>query len=342
MNCRITWNLKMNELELLKDEDMKYSVLLKLQMIRRVYLTDSAIRNGFLKSIPNIRKLGCNIMGTSMGIDLSHLHKLKILRFFSSCLSRVIFPCNIRKLFLHDCAIKPGELTTLHKLEVLKINRCMFGREGESCDEVWEAADGDIFCSLQFLCLEELRLVRWIADETNFPRLRHLFIEDCPASKGNPWRHWRNPNTPINRVSRLQRFCIGLSKKDWGGATIWIRQLRSQTSYHTWSRCEKVKAKFIDLLIDCIFTYISHLLISATSRCGFTVSAMLMQVGLCRIWNFISVSWMPYQADDTNIPRPSTLCLLLTRAVLDGIPCRFCSFWGYFENCISTCSICMV
>ncbi|XP_047957945.1 putative late blight resistance protein homolog R1B-16 isoform X4 [Salvia hispanica] len=169
----------MNELESLKDEDMKYSVLLKLQMIRRVYLTDSAIRNGFLKSIPNIRKLGCNIMGTSMGIDHSHLHKLKILRVFSSCLSRVIFPCNIRKLFLHDCAIKPGELTTLHKLEVLKINRCMFGSE-------WESCDGDIFCSLQFLCLEELRLVRWIADETNFPRLRHLFIEDCPHLKEIP------------------------------------------------------------------------------------------------------------------------------------------------------------
>ncbi|KAL1561263.1 hypothetical protein AAHA92_03986 [Salvia divinorum] len=45
--------------------------------------------------------------------------------------------------------------------------------------EEWELAEEDVFCSLQFLNLECLNLVRWIADETNFPRLRHLRLYCC-------------------------------------------------------------------------------------------------------------------------------------------------------------------
>ncbi|KAG6387214.1 hypothetical protein SASPL_152400 [Salvia splendens] len=49
----------------------------------------------------------------------------------------------------------------------------------ETCDEEWELAEEDVFCSLQFLHLEGLLLVHWIADETNFPRLRRLRLDHC-------------------------------------------------------------------------------------------------------------------------------------------------------------------
>ncbi|KAK4402239.1 putative late blight resistance proteinR1A-3 [Sesamum angolense] len=42
----------------------------------------------------------------------------------------------------------------------------------------WEANDGH-FCQLQFLLMEELRLVNWVADDTHFPRLEHLVIRRC-------------------------------------------------------------------------------------------------------------------------------------------------------------------
>ncbi|KAL1546803.1 putative late blight resistance protein R1B-16 isoform X1 [Salvia divinorum] len=183
-------NLNISGLELLRDEDMKYGVLKKLQMVSIVFLTDSVIRNGFFKRIPNIMMLGIDdFLRTSMTIDLSHLHKLEILRCtsgsFGECshyLPRVRFPCNIRKLFLGICVINPGVLTTLcalHNLQVLKISRCKFESEEETHEEEWEAADGDEFCSLQFLYLDGLDIVRWIADETNFPRLRHLCLRSC-------------------------------------------------------------------------------------------------------------------------------------------------------------------
>ena len=47
-----------------------------------------------------------------------------------------------------------------------------------------------MFYSLQFLHLESLFIKHWIADETNFPRLRHLslcscmYLEEIPSSFG--------------------------------------------------------------------------------------------------------------------------------------------------------------
>ncbi|KAL1561250.1 hypothetical protein AAHA92_03976 [Salvia divinorum] len=51
--------------------------------------------------------------------------------------------------------------------------------EENTSEEEWKLAEEDVFCSLQFLTLEDSELVRWIADETNFPRLRHLRLDRC-------------------------------------------------------------------------------------------------------------------------------------------------------------------
>ncbi|KAL1561290.1 putative late blight resistance protein R1B-16 [Salvia divinorum] len=212
-------NLEVNEIELLKDEEMNYSVLKKLQWISVIQsIEETTTWDGVLKSIPNIKRLTIDDgFGTkSTAIDLSHLHSLEILTFshmrtISSpdgfcCRFRVIFPCNIRKLVLLGCAINSeawGTLCALHKLEVLEMKYCTleseekcdeeweatngdeFKRE-EKCDKEWEVADGDVFRSLQVLHLDSLDLVRWIADETNFPRLDHLRLRGCRNLKEIP------------------------------------------------------------------------------------------------------------------------------------------------------------
>ncbi|KAL0376419.1 UNVERIFIED_CONTAM: putative late blight resistance proteinR1A-10 [Sesamum calycinum] len=58
-------------------------------------------------------------------------------------------------------------------------------QEMQPSDQEWEPTEGE-FSSLQFLLLENLDLVHWKADETHFPRLRHLVIRDCSALEEIP------------------------------------------------------------------------------------------------------------------------------------------------------------
>ncbi|XP_057772151.1 putative late blight resistance protein homolog R1A-10 [Salvia miltiorrhiza] len=180
----------------IKDDYTKRIVLQKMQTIRCVNLSDlspSAIR-GFLESIPNIKSLGIiyeqEESWLSEVANLTHLRKLETFRWWSddAALPAFKFPSTLRKLSLVDCLINPAVLRTLcaaPNLEVLKIRRCTFesketNEEWEkAANEEWEIAEGYEFRSLQFLQLKYLELVRWRADETNFPQLRHLFIRRC-------------------------------------------------------------------------------------------------------------------------------------------------------------------
>ncbi|KAH6816638.1 hypothetical protein C2S51_021458 [Perilla frutescens var. frutescens] len=178
----------------------------RLQTISTLTLNDDLIDSGFLESIPNIKKLGIScskLPSTTAAVELSHLHKLETLKCSSdswreargsgatinqsrrvrkarSFVDTLMFPSSLRKLSLRECAISQKFLTTLHalpNLEVLKLRSCGFKNEAK--DEEWEEAEGDAFGSLQFLLLESLNLVRWRADETNFPKLRQLVIRGC-------------------------------------------------------------------------------------------------------------------------------------------------------------------
>ncbi|KAG6423304.1 hypothetical protein SASPL_113696 [Salvia splendens] len=122
-------NLKVYVFELLKDEEMNNSVLKKLQMISTTIVTKASTRDGFFKSIPNIKKLaiGDDFRSTTMEVDLSYLHRLKTLT------------CNFIRTPDDGDAFESDE---------------------ETCDEEWEVADGDVFCSLQFLRLEHLSLCK--------------------------------------------------------------------------------------------------------------------------------------------------------------------------------------
>ncbi|XP_057771685.1 putative late blight resistance protein homolog R1A-10 [Salvia miltiorrhiza] len=178
------------------DDYMKKIVLKKLQTIQSVRISPSVIRRGFLESIPNIKslKIWCEVAGSSAMsevVDLSHLHKLQSLSwdsFFGQCYVHALkFPSTLRELNLRNCVITPAGTTALcalPNLEVLKIEGCNFKsnetEEEEEANEEWEIAEGDEFSSLHFLQLQECySLVRWRANETNFPRLQHLIIGGC-------------------------------------------------------------------------------------------------------------------------------------------------------------------
>ncbi|KAK4405535.1 hypothetical protein Sango_0560000 [Sesamum angolense] len=101
----------------------------------------------------------------------------------------IIFPPSIIKLKLSWCRITWGFMKTvgsLPNLEVLKIQNCTFkDQEMQPTDQEWEPTEVE-FCSVQFLLLEKLELVHWRADETHFPRLRHLVIRECSALEEIP------------------------------------------------------------------------------------------------------------------------------------------------------------
>ncbi|XP_042064781.1 putative late blight resistance protein homolog R1B-16 [Salvia splendens] len=232
-------NLELFDIRLLKDEEMNYSVLKKLEKISirmGVQLIEEATSwDGFLKSIPNIKKLSINDRDrtTSTAIDLSHLHKLENLtcHYMTStsspdgfgCCFRVIFPCNIRKLNLSVCKINSGvwgTLCALQKLEELEIWQCSFERKEETCEEEWELADGDEFPSLQVLRLVHSRIVRWIADETNFPRLRHLHLYKCKRLEEIP--------SGIGEISTLQSIRVDWCSKSTAASAERIMEEQSE------------------------------------------------------------------------------------------------------------------
>ncbi|XP_057772101.1 putative late blight resistance protein homolog R1B-16 [Salvia miltiorrhiza] len=155
----------------------------KMQTISTIQL-HRLIDIDFFSSFPNIESLGLDTVGYESGsaVDLLHLQKLERLRCSSylpstgDFLGNLLLPPSLRKLTLIECAI-PGEfmktLSQLPHLQRLQIRECDF------TSAEWEATEEDEFSSLQFLSLEAQILVRWRADESNFPRLRRLLLTDC-------------------------------------------------------------------------------------------------------------------------------------------------------------------
>ncbi|KAI3473634.1 hypothetical protein Pfo_031409, partial [Paulownia fortunei] len=153
-----------------------------LQTLSTITINSDAGR--ILESIPNLKKLGifCN-KEVSYYIDLTCLHKLETLKCCSklsspksrSFLSFLICPPSLKKLTLSDCAIPFGymnKIGTLPNLEVFKVRN-------SACESpTWEPTEGE-FCRLQFLLLEKLNLVKWVADETHFTRLQRLVVRYC-------------------------------------------------------------------------------------------------------------------------------------------------------------------
>ncbi|KAL0421985.1 UNVERIFIED_CONTAM: Disease resistance protein RPP13 [Sesamum latifolium] len=182
------------------EDKSRFVVLDKLQTLSQIAISE--ISDRVIETLPNLEKLGIFWDGEVDDVrDLSPLHKLHTLKCTSfrdegDLLSNLIFPPSLKKLTLTRCPIlnhHMSEIGKLPNLETLKLRECDF-QSGESMeaedDEFyrrgdynypsgkWEANDGE-FCQLQFLVMENLRLVNWVADDTHFPRLEHLVIRRC-------------------------------------------------------------------------------------------------------------------------------------------------------------------
>ncbi|KAG6402685.1 hypothetical protein SASPL_134887 [Salvia splendens] len=196
----------------------------KLQTIYFVRITPSLIRGGFFEIIPNIISLGIYYIDSpDIEVDLSHLHKLEKLRCESELnkdgsrfLHQLRFPCNIRKLILVGCVVFRSFLTTLcalPNLEVLVLSGCVFERDGEAEEEVWEVTEGDEFRSLQCLRLISLNIVHWRADETNFPILRELYVTGCNDLEEIPCDVGDIPTLQVIGISRCRASVVASAQQ---------------------------------------------------------------------------------------------------------------------------------
>ncbi|XP_057773782.1 putative late blight resistance protein homolog R1A-10 [Salvia miltiorrhiza] len=164
--------------------DWRGFILEKLQSVSTI----NSLSVSFLGIIPNIKYLG---IGSMHECDLSHLHKLETLKMSGYSIygkltpvspSEFRLPPSIRNLSLSNCEIVVEFMEYLYEelpnLEVLKLRDCEF-------KGVWDAEQQE-FSKLQFLLLEDVQLVQWQADESSFPRLRHLVIRRCSALEEIP------------------------------------------------------------------------------------------------------------------------------------------------------------
>ncbi|KAL0357376.1 UNVERIFIED_CONTAM: putative late blight resistance proteinR1B-16 [Sesamum calycinum] len=154
----------------------RYVILDKLQTLSPVPISELSDR--VLEALPNLEKLGISWDREADYIrDLSRLHKLHKLKCIISrkrvnFSSNFIFPPSIKKLTLtgfHILDDHMNQIGNLPNLETLKLRFCTFP-SGK-----WETKEGE-FCQLQYLVMQSVGPVYWEADDTHFPRLKHLVI----------------------------------------------------------------------------------------------------------------------------------------------------------------------
>ncbi|KAL0357380.1 UNVERIFIED_CONTAM: putative late blight resistance proteinR1B-16 [Sesamum calycinum] len=155
-------------------------ILDKLQTLSPIAISE--ISDRVLEALPNLEKLGIFWDREADYVrDLSRLHKLHTLKciFFKrkrvNFSSNFIFPPSIKKLTLtgfHILDDHMNQIGNLPNLETLKLRFCDFP-SGK-----WETKEGE-FCQLQYLVMDRLGPVNWEADDTHFPRLKHLVIRRC-------------------------------------------------------------------------------------------------------------------------------------------------------------------
>ncbi|KAK4422663.1 putative late blight resistance proteinR1A-10 [Sesamum alatum] len=205
--------------------EMESFVLAKLHTFSLVSVSE--IWQHILKSIPYIKNLGISYYYAEFNrvIDLSHLEELETLKVCGNTrseadrrfLSVFHFPPSVRKLTLSKCIIPWRFMTTvgsLPNLEVLKIRNCTFKDQEmqPTDDQEWEPKEGE-FCSLQFLLLEKLNLVQWRANETHFPRLRHLLIRGCSALEEIPSSIGEIPTLEIIELDECSPSIVASAKQ---------------------------------------------------------------------------------------------------------------------------------
>lgn len=162
-----------------------------LEKLETLLVQDLRLSEEVLRMIPNLKILKITYTPRSdQDIpsyylnNLVSLHQLETLKCafvpqyspaFSDATLNLVFPLNLKKLTLCGCAIPWKNITivgSLPNLVALKLQIHAF--EGPE----WEANEGE-FRLLQYLQLEMIDLKQWTADETHFPSLKRLSIQEC-------------------------------------------------------------------------------------------------------------------------------------------------------------------
>ncbi|KAL0421988.1 UNVERIFIED_CONTAM: putative late blight resistance proteinR1B-13 [Sesamum latifolium] len=211
---RITFHQFPEEILQLVNLRNRYVVLDKLQTLSPVAISE--ITDRVLETLPNLEKLGIFWdRELDHARDLSALHKLHTLKCTSSfnddrLLSNLIFPPSLKKLTLRGCRILDhhhvNELGKFPGLEILKLRDCDF-KSGK-----WEGEDAE-FCQLQFLLMEDLRLVNWAADDTHFPRLEHLVIRRCRSLEEIPLAIGDIPTLKVIEVQECSPSAVASARE---------------------------------------------------------------------------------------------------------------------------------
>ncbi|CAI9108504.1 OLC1v1008103C1 [Oldenlandia corymbosa var. corymbosa] len=176
-------------------EDHEHSQLEHLEMFSMLYAKTANQLKFFLRRLPRLRKLKCDLFfffedDQFLGLSrLTQLESLDVKGPGSLSDSKkwdhfpvLDFPGSLRKLSLQRFLLPWSAMSTigqLPNLEVLKLNNEAFsgGR--------WDVEDG-AFLKLKYLQLNTLDFEEWTVQDDPFPCLEQLIVKRCPRLHGIP------------------------------------------------------------------------------------------------------------------------------------------------------------
>ncbi|KAL0384872.1 UNVERIFIED_CONTAM: putative disease resistance RPP13-like protein 3 [Sesamum radiatum] len=188
--------------------------------------------------MPELRHI--KLKGSKTYVEYHGEDKNRSFRDEGNLLSSLIFPPSLKKLTLWNCSILDHDMHEIGKLpnlQILKLLHCNmqrvdseFYRYYDFPSGKWVVEDGE-FCQLQFLLMEDLNLVTWVADDTHFPRLEHLVIRRCGDLKEIPLAIGDIPTLKVIEVDGYSLFAafsamiILLAQLDIGNDDFQVRIL---------------------------------------------------------------------------------------------------------------------
>ncbi|KAL2482262.1 Disease resistance protein (CC-NBS-LRR class) family [Forsythia ovata] len=150
-----------------------------LSLVKNFRCTEEVI-----KRIPNIKKLGIHYNDEEVGreyyclnnlVHLRNLESLKWIDFGLSFSRNLSFPTSLKKLTLVAGSLSLEDMSilgSLPNLQVLKLRSTAFFYQE------WITNAGE-FLQLKYLLLEDIAIVHWRVDITDFPKLERLVLKDC-------------------------------------------------------------------------------------------------------------------------------------------------------------------
>ncbi|CAI9113461.1 OLC1v1014067C1 [Oldenlandia corymbosa var. corymbosa] len=195
-----------------------------------------------MTKFPNIRKLRCWI-GLDEDDESEYPHAAIVVPDFLTQLEsaqlswdaekpelpkglELSFPENLKELKLHGFELSGENMSTIGKLPNLQVLK-LSGTKLE--DETWEMREGE-FSELRVLKLEDMELVRWIADDDQLKCLQKLVLEGCTDLEEMPCNCLENIQALetievfqcSDAIEELVRQIEEQQKEGWGNLSLQI------------------------------------------------------------------------------------------------------------------------